>query len=476
MRIPEYIDFNKITKEFTVVYSRVSSKGQDIKKQLSSVTAYIKNQNIDPEKVIWIQDDDISANKLKMEDRPGLMELRQLIKENKVKTIIAYSRDRMARNFYEYVALVKEFYHYDIDVIYTGGKQPPFTKKLSMEAIYGIFSQSEGQNIGGRRTDTNKQFPSQIFGYKKMGDKKNTYYKLDENIQNELKLFFLDVGKVNKAEELFAVFMKYKKILNRKYYEDLLRYLQNPFYSAHAQTLYGYEKMQHVEPLITLDDFIKNQSVLKILKDEIDTAITNTKNHGIIIPNCSICKTKMAFRSSKLGESGYYVCKKKHKEVKITVEQYHNLIPQHLKKILSGFSTEKMKKDIFSFLKKLEDDCSHKITILNRQLNNVHKEMTEKYDSKNNSRIKRLVHISRDIKQEIQELHNNLFKIEESRNGINDLIQIIKGNLVNDIRGYDLHYLCNILFSQIEIGEQSIIYHVTFGHYYESEGYHVLQA
>lgn len=476
MQIPQYIDLGKIYEDYVIAYTRVSSAGQDIQKQITHAEAYINNHNIDEEKVIWLKDDDISANKLKMEERPGLMELRLLIKEKKVKTIIAYSRDRLARNFYEYVALVKEFYHYGVTVIFTGINQPPFSKNLSIEALYGIFAQTEGRSIVGRRTDTNKQFPSKIFGFKKIGNKKNTQYHLDENVQNDLNSFLLEVGKVNNTDDLFAIFMKYKKIFKGKSYEDLLRYLQNPFYSGHMETLYGFEKLRHVEPLITLEDFLANQSVLKRMKDEIYLAITNANSHGVIVPHCSLCKREMTFRSAELGQSGYYVCKKKHTEVKISVNLYNKLIGQHLKKILNGFSSEKMKEEVFAFLKCLETDAEHKVIVLNRQLNHVHKEMTEKYDFKNSSSLKKWIQESRNIKQEIKDLHINLLKIEEARNGINEHIQIIKNNLATEIQGYDLYFLCSLFFSKIEVSEKSLIYHVTFGRYFESEGYHELRA
>lgn len=477
MQIPQYIDLGKIYEDFVIAYTRVSSAGQDIQKQITHAEAYINNHNIDEEKVIWLKDDDVSANKLKMEERQGLMELRLLIKEKKVKTIIVYSRDRLARNFYEYVALVKEFYHYGVNVIYTGVSQPLFSKNLSIEALYGIFAQTEGRNISGRRTDTNKQFPSNIFGYKKTGTKKNTKYILDEKLQYDLKSFLLEIGKVNNTDDLFAIFMMFKKIFKGKSYRDLLRYLQNPFYSGHMETLYGYEKLRHVEPLITLEDFLANQSVLKKMKDEIYLAITTANAHGVIVPHCSICKREMTFRSSELGQSGYYVCNKKHKKVKISVDLFNKLIAEHLKKILSGFSSEKMKKDVFAFLKRLEADLEHKMVVLNRKLNHVHKDLTEKYDFKNSSSLKKLIQESRSIKQELKDLHINLLKIEEARNGINEHIQIIKDNLASEIQGYDLYFLCSLFYSKIEVSESSsLIYHVTFGRYFESEGYHELQA
>jgi site-specific DNA recombinase len=149
MQPSQYFEPHKIQDDFIAVYSRVSSAQQDIQKQNLLTEAYINNNHIEKEKVIWLKDEDVSANKLAMEDRPNLQKLRFLIQQKKVKTIIDYRRDRLARNFYEYVALVKEFYKYGIKVIFTSTKQPPFSPKLSIESLYGIFSQVEGQNISG---------------------------------------------------------------------------------------------------------------------------------------------------------------------------------------------------------------------------------------------------------------------------------------------------------------------------------------
>ncbi|MBR8644242.1 hypothetical protein KEH51_05155 [[Brevibacterium] frigoritolerans] len=48
----------------------------------------------------------------------------------------------MARNFYEYVDLVKILYRYNVNLIFTDYSQAQFSKVLSIEALYGIFPSS----------------------------------------------------------------------------------------------------------------------------------------------------------------------------------------------------------------------------------------------------------------------------------------------------------------------------------------------
>lgn len=477
MIIPQYIDYKNLYDEFIIVYSRVSSAQQDIQKQILLAEAYINNQKIDLEKVIWLKDNDISANKLAMEERPELQQLRMLIKQKKSKTILVYSRDRLARNFYEYVALVKEFYEYGVNVIFTSSKQPPFSNKLAIESLYGIFAQTEGQNISTRRTDTNKQFPSNIFGFKRVGKRRDTKYIPDEKIKNELKSFFLAITEVKSADDLFNIFISYKKLLKNKQFEDLLRYLNNPFYCGHMETLYyGYEKLRHVEPIISLDDFITIQEIFEKLKEELYNAINLATSHGVIIPLCEICKKPMKFRSAELGKSSYYICKNKHFEIKIDVNDYNRLISQHFKNIVQSFSYEKLKKDIFSFLHKIQEDFKNHINRLDRQINSLHKELTLGYLELSDSKLKSLVELSREYKLKIRDSAQAIFKIEEAQKELNELIQLIKKALIQELQSYNLYYLCKLFFSKVEINNEFIIYHVTFGAYFENEGYNEYRA
>lgn len=184
----KYIGFEKLYEEHAAVYSHVSTIRQDIQKQIGLAEAYINSKEIPDENVIWLNDDEVSANKVGLDELVTLQRLRTLMKQKKVSIILVYSRDRLARNFYEYVSLVKEFYEYNVNVIFTSSKQPDFSKKLFIEALYGIFAQSEGENISSRKTDTQKQFPSSVFGYIRQGEKRDVRYIPNLKLQNDLKL------------------------------------------------------------------------------------------------------------------------------------------------------------------------------------------------------------------------------------------------------------------------------------------------
>lgn len=458
-----YIDKEKIYEDFIAVYSRVSTAQQDIQKQIQTAKAYIHNHKIDEEKVIWLEDDGYSANKLTTKEIPKLQELLMLIKQGKVKTIIVYHRDRLARNFYEYVALVKVFYKHGVKVIFTASNQPPFSKKLAIEALYGMFAQSDGMNISSRRNDTNKQFPSNIFGYQRIGKKKDVKYIPNPKIENSLRSFFYEVMRIKSTEDLFQVIMKYKKVLNNKQYHNLLKYLRNPFYAGHMETIYGFEKLNHVTPIVSLEDFQDIQEVLKNLNDDLVAAMTEATKHSIVTPCCSICQQSMIFRTAELGESGYYICQKKHKKVKIEVTQLNALISEHLNQVINGIEIAKVEAEVVAYLNKLKGNNDSKLISYNRKLAEIHKEITENFTIEPSIKFEKLVYKARSIKKEIEETHSMLIKINDAKNNLKEHVQIIKNTMNKELQGYDLYFLSSLFFTKVDVSLDSIIYYVNFG-------------
>lgn len=229
------------------------------------------------------------------------------------------------------------------------------------------------------------------------------------------------------------------------------------------RTSYGYEVLHHVEPIISLEEHQKIQDVLKRLKDEVFQAITNAKNRGYITPQCIFCKKDMTFKTSKLGESSYYICKRKHEEIKITVEQLNETIQSKLSIIVKHIPVDTIKSFVFSHLSRIEKDYSHEIINLNRRLSSIHSTIVEKYASKKN--IDSLIIESKDIKNNINHFHIELAKIAEARNSVNDLVKTIKQNLELEIQNYNLYYLCHLFLEKVEIGPDTFIYHVPFGEF-----------
>ena len=461
----EYIDLKKLYKEEIALYCRVSSAGQNISQQISLAEIYIAQNNINTEKVQYFLDDNVSANKLTSEQRPQFQKLITEIKKGKIKTVFVLNRDRLARNFYEYVDLVKILYKFGVIVIFTDSSQPPFSKVLSVEALYGIFPQSEGRNISRRTNLAAIQYPKSIFGYNVVGERNTKKYTPEPSLENNIKSLFNSVMNTNSSDEVIEIFIKYKRMFTN--HQKLFNCLKNPFYTGHIKVQDQYVKLYYVEPIILLEDYLKVQDSLLKFECELQTAFAISSNTGLLSPICSICKATMSFRSTKLGESGYYVCAKKHPRIQLEVAQYNQYISDHLTYVLDKIDVKEIKNDIFKYLLAQEKIYKQQLSYQQNQLQSLHKEMTDLIETNKKMKLDLLAKESKTIKEEMKQLHTKLIKIDEARNGINTFVNIIKERLTNELKNYQLEYLINLLFSKIEVSSDAIIYHTTFGKYIE---------
>lgn len=249
-------------KKFKVIYTRVSSAAQSLELQETAAKRYLESIDLsgDEETIIYLSDHDVSATKLKMDQRPKLVDLINLIEEGKVEKLIVYKRDRLARNFYEFVDLTKIFIKNNVEVVYTASNEPPFKNKLALEAFYGMFGQLEGENIRTRTNDARKQYPSRLFGYTRIKEGEQVRYQINEDKRDVILSLFEDFSNVQDGEQFLNFLMVRRKGLNNP--EKLFRILSNPFYAGHYETKSGYQILPHVTPIIDLDLFIKGNSKL----------------------------------------------------------------------------------------------------------------------------------------------------------------------------------------------------------------------
>ncbi|WP_040206375.1 recombinase family protein [Neobacillus jeddahensis] len=104
---------NIITKKITANYKRTSSGGQDLELQTSSNGEFLRD--IPSDEIVPFTDFDVSATKLTMDERPALMRMIKLIKQERINRVVVYERDRLARNVYEYIYIVKIFHEFNVE-------------------------------------------------------------------------------------------------------------------------------------------------------------------------------------------------------------------------------------------------------------------------------------------------------------------------------------------------------------------------
>lgn len=102
----------------TVVYARTTTKRQNINLQLEAAKPFL--QGIEEGSVLTIAD----SVTPKSYQPKGLQWLLDLIKNDQVDTLIVSTRDRLSRNYDEYMEIINEIYKHQVKVIFTSRERP----------------------------------------------------------------------------------------------------------------------------------------------------------------------------------------------------------------------------------------------------------------------------------------------------------------------------------------------------------------
>lgn len=411
-------------EKLIIVYYRVSSADQHLELQEGFARGYLESQNLDPDdsSIIYLCDKDVSANKLKIHQRPKLSELIRLIKEGKVKKVIVYKRDRLARNFYEFVEIIQLFIHYDVEVIYTSSNEPPFKNKLALEAFYGMFGQMEGQNIRTRTSDTQKQFPSQILGYKRIYEDKKLYFKIAENKKDIIVSLFNDFECLQNEEQFFDFVLKRRKGIKDP--EQAFRILTNPFYAGYYHTKNGYQSLPHVEPMVDFELFLATKEKFDQFYEEYIKKMLEISNLPFATPLCGECGKPMKHRKKNHLDVGYYVCGDEHKRIAINVETFNDSIKQTLQEHVRNISQKVAKSVISKSLASISKKLHKEQDIIQNEYTNISIKLCT-INPKEKSTIQSVSNEVTALQERYKELNQDIAYLEVLRNELKNIDDLI---------------------------------------------------
>ena len=237
-----------LSKGKVAVYARVSTSGQNIETQIQMAKEKLKKNKISDSEVIYYIDNDVSAYKLIVKKRPQFMKLLDDIRFGKISYLIVQARDRLARNFYEHIEIVRCLYKYGVEVEFTDLSQPPFSTDLLTESLHGMLAQNEAMNINSKTKAARDRFPNSKFGFNVFGTKKDKKYEPKTELSKHIQRLYVNVSKLNDAEGLLTLMIENKKQLaNPKKFFDCLT---NPFYAGQVFLEGTYSPLPHVEPIV----------------------------------------------------------------------------------------------------------------------------------------------------------------------------------------------------------------------------------
>lgn len=441
-------------KNLIVVYGRVSSAAQSLELQDSAAKRYLESQGLvgDEDFIIYLYDYDVSATKLTMSQRPKLMEVIRLIKAGKVKMVVIYKRDRVARNFYEFTDISKIFIKHDVEVIYTASKEPPFSNKLSLEAFYGMFGQMEGENIRTRTYDARKQFPSSIFGYKRIKEDGKVNFLIDENKKELIVTLFNEFSNVKDEEQFIEFLLVRRKWLTKP--EKVIRTLTNPFYAAHYESKNGYQLLPHVEPMINLDLYLTAQTQIDKFVSYYQDKLHEVINLIIATPLCGECGSEMKYRKENPLDTGYFVCSSHHRRLSISVEEFNDLVKQtvlnHIQSISVDTANRIMSRRIVTENKRLQREKEKAIS----EYVDTSLEVST-LDKKEKSLIPQYLDKIQALKERYNELGQDIFALKTLSNDIKSIKQL-NSQLNLNFSQQDLTRLIDLFVDKVLIHETEV--------------------
>lgn len=439
-------------KNLIIIYSRVSSAAQSLELQDAAAKRYLESIALSGEEnfIITLEDHNVSATKLEMAQRPNLMQLIGLIKEGKVKTVVVYKRDRLARNFFEFVDITKIFIKYDVEVIYTASNEPPFKNKLALEAFYGMFAQMEGQNISTRTADARKQYPSNIFGYKRITDETSKpRYIVNEDKKCLIESLFTDFSKVANEEQFLDFLMLRRKGLKDQ--DKIIKILTNPFYSGHYESKSNYQVLSHVEPIISLELYLEVKTKIDEFIAYYLEKLVDVNKQLLFTPLCGECGNAMKLRKENALDLGYFVCSSKHNRIHIAVEEINNLITQAVLDYVQSLSVPLVKKvipkQVSTAQKKLQNALeSTSLKYLDTSL----KICT--YDGKAKSPVSNYLEEIQALKDKYIDLEQDLLSLQQLSSEIKDMTQLLS-QLNFDFTEQEIQRLIELFVANISVYE-----------------------
>ncbi|MEC1526085.1 recombinase family protein [Neobacillus niacini] len=424
-----------LTKGKVVVYTRVSSDQQSLEMQLEAAKPYVKNYQ--PDEVIYLNDPGVSATKKKIEERPKLKKLLEMIESFQVDTLIVYQRDRLARDFYEYLEIILLIYTYKIKVIFTASGHLPFNHDLESgifsEGVFGMMSQIEGLNIVNRTKDAFQKAPHSILGYIVSKNNGAKTYTINPKYKATIKQLYRDCVSITHAKELIELLLNYKKLINRKEI-DVFNILIRPFYSGHVEVNGVFEKLDKVPEIITIEEFKKVQDKLRQLVPNFNLNTLKDGEMPLIVPKCHICNEALVPSNSL--ENTVLKCKR-HQKVYIRTDTFNELIDEVLDDIFKHTNLDQIDKQTLTTLHKLISFIKEKKEAIQREFEQVQwKLFTEVNFAKEKNLVNKMNHTLKTLQDEFQMVIEYEIKIENQIEDVTQLVNLVVSKLNIEIKDY----------------------------------------
>ncbi|SDW63810.1 Site-specific DNA recombinase [Alicyclobacillus hesperidum] len=405
--------------KYCAFYVRVSTDAQDERMQHSAAEPILRQ--VPPDRLLTFVDHGVSAAKVPMAKRQELQRMLALIRGGQIGTLICYERDRLARDAYEYVEIAKLLISRKVEVVFTAASARTFDGNILVEGISDIAAAYEAQAIQRRVSDAVKEYPAQLFGYKRIrGDDGFVRYYRDSKRADGIAELFDDISSVRGFDEFMLKFESHRRILHRTE-AQMLKVLQTPFYAGHVQRFGTYHALPHVEPITSLQTFKAVQVSISNLAQWTGRALDNAIE-GIMQPICGLCGSPMAQKSSISYEPRYECRRGGHRVNVIDISLLNAVVMEQISKRITNLDVEAF-----------HQTCSEFIRRHVRRLESERARVIKEYEDKSLAFARRF---EPGVNNRVAELAlQEIESLEEQSSSLSDKIRQLQAGYSLDVRG-----------------------------------------
>ncbi|WP_042353094.1 recombinase family protein [Bacillus massiliigorillae] len=434
--------------KYHVFFRRVSSANQDLETQIEFDRPF--REACDEDKILIIDEDATSANKLRIDQRPKIMEVLELIEADNVDTVYAYDRTRLFRDYYEAQDFCQACIEHEVKIIFTSTSNGhiPFTGDIFMEGILNLFGDIEGKNIARRTDEARRKYPPKKYGYRKTNDKK--YQKVMETKQI-IEEFFEEIQEIHSLKSLISFLKKYRQSLGKgRMDKDLLRMATDPFYAGYD--LHGGEfHLPHVDPFLSKESFLQIQKQLVPVIEAYESHLTNIQSLYTSLPKCGYCHKTLKPKLTADRSVTFMSCSSRHIKVYYETKEINAVVLETIKQVLNQLDADKLIFDSNAKMKEIRKTLKEEINKTKREIQkasdailfsendsyNENWEENEQYKT-----MQELHKVYRYLEEELREKHKLLIgnqqlyqlTIESLENQAEMNISALTGLLINEVR------------------------------------------
>lgn len=440
--------------KFHIFFRRVSSANQDLATQIEFDRPY--REACEEDKILIMNEDDTSANKLRVAQRPKIPDIIQMIKEDKVEKVYAYDRTRLFRDYYEAQDFCNVCNKHNVNIIFTSTSNGhmPFTGDLFIEGILNLFGDIEGKNIARRTSEARRKYPPRKFGYRKTEDKK--YHKLDET-RAIIEEFFEELKNIESMETLIIFLKKYRQAFGKgRTDENLMRMASDPFYAGY-DLHEGEYKLPHVDPFLSKESFLQIQKQIGPLMKTYETHVKGVQSLYTNFPKCGYCHTPLRPRLTADRSASSISCSQGHDRVSHTTQTINEAVNETIKKVLVHLDAEQLVADSNYKLKEIRKTLKQEMSKISKQIKQASDDILfsdeKNYDLKWEEteqylEMQELYKIYRHYEEELNEKHKLLV---ENRQLYQLTLEAIQKQLEMNISA-----LANLLINEVRLFENTI--------------------